>query len=54
MDKIQKFNISDEELNKIKLKAILDKMQFQKIELENKITIIKRKIKKIENEYRQS
>ena len=50
MDNLEKSKISDEKSRILKLLQILNKIQREKLELESKINILQRKIRKLENE----
>lgn len=54
MENLENSKISDEKSRKLKLQQILSKIQREKLELENKINILQKKIRKLENEYKQN
>jgi len=54
MDNLEKSKILDEKSRKLKLQQILNKIQREKLELESKINILQKKIRKLENEYKQN
>jgi len=54
MDNLEKSKISDEKSRILKLLQILNKIQREKLELESKINILQRKIRKLENECKQN
>jgi len=54
MDNLEKSKISNEKSRKLKLQQILNKIQREKLELESKINILQKKIRKLENECKQN